>query len=293
MLKVVDPHVHLWDLRTGLYPHFEIPGPGGLDPSICRNYLLDEYLAEGDDDVQVVGAVHVEAFPTSPLGEAHMIQAVAAKGALPLVLVSNADLRASDLDQKLDLLGSVPVLRGIRQIINGPAANQSLGLEDDRAFLQGLRTLGQQELSFDLQLWPAQMERAAALAAASPETMFVINHAGLWNQTTRTGWSQWRTGLRKLASRDNVKIKISGLGMFDPGWTVQGIAPIVFDILEAFGTRRTMFASNFPVDKVHSRFTTIWRAFDTLTEDLSTDERDNLFRLNAIETYRIPGAAVL
>ena len=293
MLKVVDPHIHLWDLRTGIYPHFEVPAIGGANAAICRNYLLTEYLGEGGADIAVVGAVHVEAFPTIPLREAEMIQAVADDGQLPVVLVGNADLRAPDLEQRLDRLADFSSFRGIRQIINGPTAGVSTGLEHDHAFLDGLRHLGRRSMSFDLQLWPSQMAQAAQLAASAPDTLFVINHAGLWTDTTPAGWQQWRTGIRLLAAQDNVRLKISGMGMFDPGWTIQGITPVVSECLEAFGTQRTMFASNFPVDKLSTQFTTIWRAYDTITKDLSGPERDSLFRLNAIETYRIPSPAML
>jgi predicted TIM-barrel fold metal-dependent hydrolase len=293
MLKVVDPHIHLWDLRTGLYPHFETPDATGSNAAICRSYLLAEYQQEGGDAVEVTGAVHVEAFPTSPLGEAAMIQAVADEGRLPLVLVGNADLRAPDLMRTLDQFSDFSVFRGIRQIINGGAVGQSLGLEDDPAFLVGLRELGKRGLSFDLQLWPSQMEKAAQLAAAAPETMFIVNHAGLWTDPTRRGWQQWRAGLAALAAQDNVKIKISGLGRFDPEGSASGVAPVVIECLEAFGVHRAMFASNFPVDKLNARFTSLWRAFDTITADLSSNERDMLFRLNAVETYNIPRTALL
>ena len=38
-LRIVDPHIHLWDLSTGLYPHFEKPSVSfiGDNTAIARS----------------------------------------------------------------------------------------------------------------------------------------------------------------------------------------------------------------------------------------------------------------
>jgi predicted TIM-barrel fold metal-dependent hydrolase len=118
--------------------------------------------------------------------------------------------------------------------------------------------------------------------------MFVLNHAGMWADRHLEGWKQYKVGLRRLAAQPNVAVKISGLGMLDPEWTPESIRPIVLETLEAFGTKRAMFASNFPVDKLYSDFPAIWRAFAAVTGDLSEAEQAALFRDNARATYRIP-----
>ena len=92
MLKVVDPHIHLWDLWTRIYPHFEKPGKGGANAAISRSYLLEEYLEEGGDEIEITGAVHVEAFPTDPVKESETLQAVADRSSVPIVLVAHGDL---------------------------------------------------------------------------------------------------------------------------------------------------------------------------------------------------------
>ena len=97
-LSVVDPHFHVWDLATGNYPHFEKPSTGfvGSNEPIARSYLIEEYLAEGGAEVEIVKAVHVEAIPVDPIGETRYMQAVADRIPIPLGLVVNADLSAAD-----------------------------------------------------------------------------------------------------------------------------------------------------------------------------------------------------
>ena len=101
-LQIVDPHIHLWDLWTRIYPHFEKPGKGGANATIARSYLIEEYLEEGGDEFEIVGAVHVEAFPTDPIKETETLQKVADTNKLPLVIVGNGDLTSPDFPALLE-----------------------------------------------------------------------------------------------------------------------------------------------------------------------------------------------
>ncbi len=294
--KIVDPHIHLWDISTGLYPHFEKPSKGrnGSNAAICRTYALEEFLEEGEGEFEIVGAVHIEAFPTDPIGESKTIQTIADGSPVPIMLVGNADLTAPDFAALLDRHAAFPAFRGIRQVVNrhaDPALNYvARAFMDEPAFLEGLRILGKRGFSFDLQLYPHQMEQAAGLAAKASDTTFVLNHAGMWADRGLEGWKAYKTGLRVLAAQPNIVAKISGIGMLDPKWTVESMRPIVLETIEAFGTKRAMFASNFPVDKLYSDYPTVWRAFAAITSSLSEDERAALFRNNARATYRFPAA---
>ena len=292
-LQVVDPHIHLWDLSTGLYPHFERPtkGRNGSNAAICRSYLLEEFLDEGEGEVEIAGAVHIEAFPTEPVRESETLQTVADRSPVPIVLVGNADLTAGDFASVLDRHSAFPIFRGIRQVVNRhdrPDLNYvARDFMSEATFLAGLKLLGTRGFSFDLQLYPHQMDTAAALVSQAADTRFVLNHAGMWADRGLAGWKQYKAGLRTLAAQPNVAVKISGLGMLDPKWTVESIRPLVLETLEAFGVERAMFASNFPVDKLYSDYPTVWRAFAAIVADFSDAEKASLFRDNARSIYRI------
>ena len=291
MLEVVDPHVHLWDLWTRLYPHFERPKKGGMNAAICRSYLLDEFLDEGKGQISIIGAVHVEAFPTDPVKETATLQNVADASPIPIVMVAGGDLSSPDFVQMLDEHAAFPILRGVRQVLNRHADTRfnyvDRNIMDDPHFVVGLHVLGTRGLTFDLQLYPHQMEQAAGLAARCPQTSIVLNHAGMWTDRHLTGWRAWKTGLRVLAAQPNISVKISGLGMRDRDWTTESIRPLVLETIEAFGAHRAMFASNFPVDKLTSTYLGLWRAFDLITTEFTEPERANLFRVNATRIYRV------
>ena len=293
MLSVVDPHIHLWDLSTGLYPGLETPSTGfiGDNAPIARSYLLPEFMAEGGTEVRIEAAVHVEAFPTDPLAEAKRIEEMAAQAPFPLALVGHADLSAPDVGDLLDRMAACKTLRGIRQVVNrhdDPVyAYVSRDFLNDPAWETGFAALGARGLSFDLQLYPHQAEDAARLIARHPEVPVILNHAGMWVDRDAGGWRRWKAGLRRLADCPQVAVKISGLGMFDTGLTRESIRPLVLETLEVFGTGRAMFASNFPVDKLFSTYVDLWGHFDAITAGFSQAERDALFSGNARRVYRV------
>jgi predicted TIM-barrel fold metal-dependent hydrolase len=80
-------------------------------------------------------------------------------------------------------------------------------------------------------------------------------------------------------------VKISGLGQPGEAWTVEANRDIVRTVIDLFGARRCMFASNFPVDSLCASFQTIFNGFFAITQDLSAGERRALFRDNAIRIY--------
>lgn len=292
MLRIFDPHIHLWDLSAGLYPWLEKPSVSfiGSNEPIARSYLLDEFLSEAGDALEIVGAVHVEATASDPLAEVAHLQSVADAAPIPLGIVGHADLRREDLDAVLDDMAEHPAFRGIRHVTNHHSNPDltyvSEDLWADPAFARGLAALGARKLSFDLALYPGQMAEAACVAQACPETVMVLNQAGAWVDRTLAGWRQWKSGMRALAACDNIFVKLAGFGMWDPEVTASSIRPIILETLDVFGTKRSMFASNFPVDKLFGSYGDLWRSYDAVVADLSESERADLFERNAASVYR-------
>ncbi|MEQ8656675.1 MAG: amidohydrolase family protein [Hyphomicrobiales bacterium] len=294
MLTICDPHIHLWDLSTGLYPGFEEPSDSfiGNNAAIARSYLLDEYLQEADPEViEIIGAVHVEAFPTDPLREVEVLQAVAVHSPVPLGIVGHADLTSASIGGLLDAMMEHAAFRGIRHVVNlhdDPAFTYVQ--EDflaDPTFERGFAELCKRGLSFDLQLYPHQADAAAKLLQRFADTKVVVNHAAMWVDRTPDGWARWKRALRTLAALPHVRVKVSGLGMFDRSFTAESLRPLIYETLEAFGVERCMFASNFPVDKLFSDFTTLWGQFDAISQGLSAEERALLFHRNAMAFYKL------
>ena len=294
---VIDPHYHLWDLAHHRYPWlqerpFKPRLEGDIRP-IAKDYLLEDYRADIRNQ-NVVKSVHIECGwdPSNPVGETEWLQELADQYGHPHGIVAHADLDAPDVESVLEGHTRYRNIRGIRHAINwhpDPAKTyvNRPDLIRTKAWRHGFLLLRRFGLSFDLQLYPAQMADAAALARANPDILMILNHTGMPVDRDEEGIRRWRGGMLELAAAPNVVVKISGLGALDWNWTVESIRPFVLRTIEAFGVSRCMFASNFPVDKLYSDFDTLYAAWRKITQPFSADERQMLFHDNAARYYRL------
>jgi predicted TIM-barrel fold metal-dependent hydrolase len=296
-MQVVDPHIHLWDLKTHHYPWLANPGKSfvGDARELKHDYLIGDLLRDAAP-VQVLKLVHVDANhdPADPVEETRWLQHVAdneGRG-LPNAIVAGADLSADNVQEVLEGHAAFANTRGIRQILNVHAnpLYDYVGRHYMRepAWRKNFALLKRYSLSFDLQLYPSQMKEAAELAQEHAGTQFIVNHAGMFvDRSSVEGFRAWREGLRALAACPNVAVKISGLAMFDHQWSVESFRPYVLETIDAFGCERAMFASNFPVDRLFATYEGLWNAYASIVKDLRDTEKEALFKSNAERIYRI------
>lgn len=296
---IVDPHMHLWDLERIRYPWLTPPLPVGITgdvSAIARTYRLDDYFrdvsAEGTA-LRVAKVVHVEAGaePEDSLAETCWLQSIADARGFPQALVVHVELQSPQAAAQLAEHAGYRNVRGVRQILNwhsDPAKSYTpRDLLQNAAWQRGFALLRRHGLSFDLQIYPAQMPDAARLASRHPDTPLVLNHAGMPVDRDAAGLEAWRSGMKALAQQPNVTVKISGLAMLDWRWTPESIRPFVLETLELFGVDRCMFASNFPVDRLFGPFARSYAAYERLLAGCSAAELRKLFAANAERVYRI------
>jgi predicted TIM-barrel fold metal-dependent hydrolase len=124
-------------------------------------------------------------------------------------------------------------VRGIRMLTRRPGelrtSDPGGSLMGEPAWRRGFARLGALGLSFDLQAPLPFMAEAARLAADFPDTPIVLTHAGLPLDRSAEGFRAWRRGMRSLAERPNVWVKVSGLPMTDWHWTVETLRPLVLE----------------------------------------------------------------
>lgn len=268
----IDAHHHLWDLSTVTYPWLMARGVPRFfgDPApIQRDYLLPEFRR---DAAAFDASVHIQVGAADGLAEARWVQGVAeAHPDWPLVQVAFCDLAADDRDAALDALQALPTVRGVRQIVGRAAGEDAVtgtnALLEDPRFAAGLRAAGARGLSFDLQLIPQLYGGMTHVLDAAPDTPVALCHAGSPQERGAGYLRGWARDLRVLSERPQVVCKLSGLGMFDHGWTPDSIRPVVEICLEHFGPDRCMFGSNFPVDSLYSDYATLADAYEALIPD--------------------------
>jgi predicted TIM-barrel fold metal-dependent hydrolase len=234
-------------------------------------------------------------------------------------MVVNVDPRWPDAAEILDEhLAASDLVRGVRY----PAAHHpDRGVMDftsephllaDPDFVRGFAAVAERGLSFDLWIYNEQLPDAVILAKEYPETTFVLDHyatpVGIFGprgrSTGRTAseraelLTRWRDDVSALAALPNVVAKHSGLGMpvlgglpktpvsaASAGELAERNAPLIRHLQDAFGADRTMWASNFPIDKPGQ---TIPASVAVLTDVLGADaDLSLLMRDVARRIYRL------
>ncbi|MEZ2222714.1 amidohydrolase [Rhizobium sp. RCC_161_2] len=300
---VIDPHHHLWDLSLGRHPWLQKkPAAGeemvfGSIAPLQRDYGVDDYLADAAGQ-NIVATVHVEAgwSDTHLSQESRWLNGLDKTGGVARRYVARVPLDAPLAFDLLDAEATNAQVVGIRDIVSwhpDPAKSfaRSQHLMTSPRWQAGLAHATRLGLVFDLMLFPWQMGEATRLASDFPETLFVLNHCGSPADRSPEGMALWRQGLRELARAENVQIKISDLVAYDNHWTHTSLASVIDHCLACFGTKRAMFASDFPVAGLHASFDEVYSTFRSVAAALSLDEQRDLFFTTANRTYRVGLAA--
>lgn len=317
-LSIVDPHMHLWDHKTG-YKYFvpelarDVAASGHTIDATVFIECHAMYRASGPEHLRWVGetefAVGMAAMAAS--GKYTTCEAAAA-------IVGYADLSLGDRTREA-LEAHVEAgngrFRGVRQrgkwdadpAVNGPVGADRTGLYLEKAFGQGIDALTSMGLSFDASIFHTQLPQVTALARAHPDATIVVVHTGSpLGHSSYAGkeaevHAKWLAGMKELATCPNVSVKMGGLlmclGNFDftkaaTPPTSEQLAqlwkPYLEPCLELFGAERCMASSNFPVDKAGMTYGTLWNMFKRVIAGCSLEEKKLILGGNARRIYRLP-----
>ena len=286
---MIDAHHHLWDLNAVNYPWLMEKGKRRFfgDPtSIQRNYLIDEHIQLANE-LGFKGSVHIQVGAADGLEEAQWINSVVNENqSWPMVQVAFCDLSSDQRELHLDKLQKLSSVVGVRQIIGRSPAedanNKTNELLTSDNFMQGLQSISDRGLTFDLQIIPELLKTCASVFSQFPNLQVILCHAGSPYNRTLEGIKSWASDLNHLSKLSNVSCKLSGLGMFDHNWTQSTVAPIVTTVIDQFGSKRVMFGSNFPVDSLSSSFEQL---FARLSGNVDEKDFEDVFSKTAQRIY--------
>ena len=299
-IPIVDAHHHLWDLNNEHTKYSWLMVTEGEAffgdyAAIRKSYLLEDYIKDAQNQ-NLIKSVHVQAEhdDDKPINETAWLQSLADNHSskLPNAIVAFADFSKDNIVEILDGHQEYKNTRGIRQILsfNKEEPKYSHASEDfmkNTTWVENFKNIRNRNLSFDIQIYKHQMQDAADLANKYDDVLFILNHTGEPCYQTIEYIQSWEENMKKLAKCENVAAKISGLGMFDPQWTIDSTRIFVEKTIQIFGIDRCMFASNFPVDKIFNTFDNYWESFKEITKNYSENDKKLLFSSNAEKFYRI------
>ena len=292
---IVDGHFHLWDLERLPYPWLSPDAPArpfGDHGPIKRSYRPENYLADWHGP-SPVACVHIQANCADSQGETSWLAECARRSGIPTAHIAYCDLAASDAAADLERLAQEPLVRGVRMMLNWHEeplrrAAARFDLMDDLAFRAGFARLRRHDFVFDLGCLPSQLSMACRLADDHPDTTLILNHLGWPLLGDPDGQIVWRRGMQELARRPNTVLKVSGLWPVERHWDPATLRPFVREGVEWFGFNRSIYGSNFPVEKLMTSIPHQIAALLEIFDDASSEDLDNLFASTARRVYRLP-----
>jgi predicted TIM-barrel fold metal-dependent hydrolase len=293
-ISTVDAHHHIWRLND--LPWLsgpQVPRIFGPYQPICRDYPIAEYRSDiaGCD---IVKSIYIQTnWPAGrSFDEARWVQSVADETGWPHASVAHADLGDPEVGSLLRRLVELPATRGIRQQLHWHENPQYRfaprpGVVNDADWRRGLTLLADHGLLFELQIFASQMPDGARLAKSFPDTIFVLEHAGMLEDMSPDGRQLWREGMMALAECSNVNVKLSGLGTFVHACRGDVVGPIVRETIAMFGADRCFYGSNFPIEKLWTDYGTLYRTFRNAIAHLGDAEQAAVLYDTAARLYRI------
>jgi predicted TIM-barrel fold metal-dependent hydrolase len=75
--------------------------------------------------------------------------------------------------------------------------------------------------------------------------------------------------------------------MADHRWTVDSLRPWVMACIELWGTKRSFFGTNWPVDRLYSSYGDVLEAYWEIISGFSESDQDGLFHGNANRIFGV------
>jgi L-fuconolactonase len=200
-------------------------------------------------------------------------------------VVGWVDLQSTSVEERLAYFQSFVKLKGFRHLVQD---------EKDRAmmlrpeFARGIKALKKFDFAYDILIFPDQLAYARKFIELFPEQRFVIDHLAK-PYIKEKKINEWREEIIHVAKFKNTHCKISGMVTEADwsGWLEEDFSPYLDVVVNAFGTERIMFGSDWPVCLLAGDYDDIVNIAKNYFLSYSQDERDKIFGLNATKFYNL------
>lgn len=271
----IDAHHHLWRYVPEDYPW--ITESMGI---LRRDYLLADLTAVAEA-AGVTGTVAVQARQMPE--ETEWLSEVAQSSDLICGVVGWAPLADDSAQQVLERFAALPKIRGMRHVLHDEPDDFYMLRDDFNRGVSYLKALG---LRYDVLIFEKHLPQTLEFVDRHPGQIFIVDHVAKPRIRERV-LSPWRENLAELALRENVYCKLSGM-VTEANWscwTESDLRPYFETALEAFGPRRLMFGSDWPVLTLASSYDRWLAAVKQVLATLSHDEQRQILHNTAVEAY--------
>ncbi|MCJ8321914.1 MAG: amidohydrolase family protein [Colwellia sp.] len=300
--KIIDPHIHLFDLVQGDYQWLKNENPPFWSDKALINKNFSEKELMLNKPLELAGFVHIEAgFDNKqPWREIAWLET---NCKLPFKSVAAIDLTLNkpDFSHQVDKLLNYQSVVGCRHILDEQAAQ----LLSQQTVQTNLAHLAKKQLSFDLQM-PLSDKKAVALMTELltkiPTLRVIIDHSG-WPpyiedivlstevsdltkaDNSQVIWQEWLLGLKALGNFEQCAIKCSGWEMIDRKFSANWQQAVIESCIKNFGDNRVMLASNFPLTLFNQSYDSLWHDYKKLGHSFTKEKFTALTLVNAAHWY--------
>jgi L-fuconolactonase len=232
----VDAHQHFWRIARTDY--------GWLTPALPRLYrdMLPAELAPLLRRSGIAKTIVVQAAETE--AETAFLLELATRHEYIAGVVGWTDLAAPDAPARIEQMARDRRLVGLRPMLQDLADDEWLLRESVQPAIAAMTRAG---LRLDALIRPRHLSMLLRFADRHPDLPIVVDHAA--KPEIRNGSiAEWSNDIRRVGRETRAFCKLSGLVTeAADGWSSEVLAPYVDVLLDAFGPRRLMWGSDWPV----------------------------------------------
>jgi L-fuconolactonase len=194
-------------------------------------------------------------------------------------------LRSVAVEERLAYYSQFKKLKGFRHVLQGEK-DRALMLKPE--FMNGIRLLEKHDFTYDILIFPDQLVYAGEFVKSFPHQKFVIDHIAK-PYIKKQELADWANDIKAVAQHENVWCKVSGMVTEADwqNWQEADFEPYLDMVFEAFGSKRLMFGSDWPVCNVAGGYDKMIAIVKNYTSKFSADEQAAFWGNNAVEFYNI------
>jgi L-fuconolactonase len=200
-------------------------------------------------------------------------------------IVGWVDVQSGNIEERLAHYKQYNKMKGFRHVLQGEP-DRALMLQP--AFKRGIGLLKQFGFTYDILIFPDQLKYTPEFVSAFPDQPFVIDHIAKPYIKDRK-MEDWKKEICAVARFENVYCKISGMVTEAnwKNWKQEDFKPYLDTIVEAFGIKRIMFGSDWPVCLVAASYTEMMNIVKVFFSSFAQEEQDLFFGGNAKLFYNL------
>ncbi|GAA4446075.1 amidohydrolase family protein [Ravibacter arvi] len=273
----VDSHQHFWKYHPvkDAWINDEM--------AVIKNDFMPEDLEPLLEQSGIDGCVAVQADQSE--AETHFLLDLLEKHDFIKAVVGWIDLRAKNLDERLEYFSQFKALKGFRHIVQAEPEVDFL-LRDD--FCSGIAKLADYGYTYDVLIYPKHIRNAVSFVKRFPDQPFVVDHIAKPFIKAQV-IDEWAKDMQGFKGLDHVTCKISGLITEADwvNWKYDDFKKYIDVTLDIFGTDRVMFGTDWPVCLVGASYAEVCEILRRNTLQLSAEENKKLWGQNCIDFYKI------